>query len=234
MIASIRTLCNLFCLLTADISRVTIKSTAFYRVGSRKMNSSAKVYPMYLCPKGPLHFWSTSSTLLFPTWVNQKSGSLLSKTQETSTPNPFLQTRTMGRIHPHSQGALPIVLCFISMIIIYFWITQGSTLKARDLWIPSFNPPSLNTQSPMLENEKWVFNKTRDAKAYGLTEAQCVSAFPGLYAEIDRAAGYRKNIGNVKKEELDISWKDDGAVRALIFEQQVCKCPYPLDIFALF
>jgi len=107
VIASIRTLCNLFCLLTADISRVTIKSTAFYRVGSRKMNSSAKVYPMYLCPKVPLHFWSTSSTLLFPTWVNQKSGSLLSQTQETSTPNPFPSNSHNGTHSSPFSGSPP-------------------------------------------------------------------------------------------------------------------------------
>lgn len=74
---------------------------------------------------------------------------------------------------------------------------------------------------PISETDGWMFNIARDARAYALTNSQCISAFPGLYAEIDRAVSYHKNIGLVTEEDLDITWTKSGAVKALIFDQQV-------------
>jgi len=69
--------------------------------------------------------------------------------------------------------------------------------------------------------QAWSFNKTRDERAYGLYTAQCYVTFPGLFADIERAIVYRKNSRSYIPEDIDISWKQDGAVRAAILNQQV-------------
>jgi hypothetical protein len=68
---------------------------------------------------------------------------------------------------------------------------------------------------------KWEFNASHNAKDYGLTAEHCDIAFPGLFNEIDRAIAYRKKIGMIALEEIDIAWKDTGVVRGLIYDQQV-------------
>jgi hypothetical protein len=67
----------------------------------------------------------------------------------------------------------------------------------------------------------WVFSTTRDAQNYGLTEDQCSSAFRPLFAEIDRAVEYRKAVGNITVEDVDIDWVDEGAMRVMIYHRQV-------------
>ncbi|RDL31109.1 uncharacterized protein BP5553_09898 [Venustampulla echinocandica] len=68
---------------------------------------------------------------------------------------------------------------------------------------------------------QWSFTTARDERAYGLTAEQCETAFPGIFIDIDRAVKYRKKIGNITPEDVDISWKDDAAVRAVIIDQQL-------------
>lgn len=78
-------------------------------------------------------------------------------------------------------------------------------------------------------HKTWEFTAARDARVYGLTTEQCDSAFPGLFAEIKRAVTYQKNTRQITPDDIDISWKENGAVRALIIDQQVCSlmlfCP---------
>jgi hypothetical protein len=66
----------------------------------------------------------------------------------------------------------------------------------------------------------WSFEQ-KDATNYGLNEWQCDSAFPGLYKEIERAVDYRRKVGHVTLGDVDISWKKDGLVRAMIYDRQV-------------
>ncbi|KAG9236164.1 DUF821 domain-containing protein [Amylocarpus encephaloides] len=76
--------------------------------------------------------------------------------------------------------------------------------------------------SGMDHSPAWSFNKTRDERAYGLNTEQCHAAFPGLFADIGRAMEYRKSSSNYMiEEDIDISWKQDGAVRAAILDQQL-------------
>lgn len=79
--------------------------------------------------------------------------------------------------------------------------------------------------SPLPKNPEpsasWTYYPAIHAKAYGLSSAQCDIAFPGLFAEIDRAAEYQKGVGMVTEKDTDISWKKEGAVKAMIVDQQV-------------
>jgi hypothetical protein len=83
-------------------------------------------------------------------------------------------------------------------------------------------PTSVNSSK---EKGKWEFDTARDSKAWGLDEEQCDSAFPGLFTEVDRAVAYRKTLGQVKPEDIDISSEADvatgGVVRVMIKDQQV-------------
>ena len=72
---------------------------------------------------------------------------------------------------------------------------------------------------------EWVFNSTRDAGNYGLSTEQCHAAFPGLFQELERAASYRKTVGRITLDDVDISWTKAGVVRAMIVEQQVSQNP---------
>jgi hypothetical protein len=71
------------------------------------------------------------------------------------------------------------------------------------------------------EGSGWIFNTARDAQNYGLRESQCSSAFEPLFAELDRAIEYRKVVGNITSDDVDIGWVKDGAMRIMIFERQV-------------
>jgi hypothetical protein len=70
--------------------------------------------------------------------------------------------------------------------------------------------------------QTWAFNHTRDSIAYELTSEQCDTAFSVLFTEIERAVEYQKKYREITPEDLDLSWKKDGAFRAMIFDQQVC------------
>lgn len=56
---------------------------------------------------------------------------------------------------------------------------------------------------------------------YGLSHTECRAEFPSLFDELDRSAALRRRLGNVSIADIDLSWKPSGAVRAMIFNQQV-------------
>ena len=52
-------------------------------------------------------------------------------------------------------------------------------------------PPISHSQSHAWQTQReWTYQYPRDARNYGLDEAQCLSAFPELYKEVDRAVAW--------------------------------------------
>jgi hypothetical protein len=53
-----------------------------------------------------------------------------------------------------------------------------------------------------------------------MNDTECQATFPGVFAEIDRAASYCQNKGlsRITSEDLDLAWKDSGAVGAQIVD----------------
>lgn len=56
---------------------------------------------------------------------------------------------------------------------------------------------------------------------YGLSSEQCNKEFSKLFIEVDRSVAHRKNVGNVSSFDIDLDWKKNGAVRAMIYNQKV-------------
>jgi hypothetical protein len=62
------------------------------------------------------------------------------------------------------------------------------------------------------DNPRWSWNPDKDRNNHRLSEAQCSSAFPLLYKEIDRAASYWKARGGqvkILQENIDLDWSWD-------------------------
>lgn len=70
------------------------------------------------------------------------------------------------------------------------------------------------------ETEKWEFAVGRDANNHGLSEEQCLAAFPKLFVEVDKAGEAREN-NSVKYKELDELVVEDGMVRGMIYNGEV-------------
>ena len=58
----------------------------------------------------------------------------------------------------------------------------------------------------------------------GADDYECLS-FPRSTGptrrELNRSVAHRKKVGNIKPDDLDIGWKIDGIVRAMIYDRQV-------------
>lgn len=72
------------------------------------------------------------------------------------------------------------------------------------------------------DHTDWRFEYARDRNNYGLSEAQCDLAFPELYKEVDRAVAHRRSIAqNISLQDVDVGWRGDGIVRAMIRDNQL-------------
>ncbi|KAM3416276.1 hypothetical protein BST61_g7882 [Cercospora zeina] len=70
--------------------------------------------------------------------------------------------------------------------------------------------------------QSWTYAYREHGRNFGLTEEQCGAAFPDLFKEIDRAVEYRKTVaGNITQDETSVDWKEDGIVKAQIYENQL-------------
>ncbi|KAF2625877.1 hypothetical protein BU25DRAFT_432464 [Macroventuria anomochaeta] len=76
-------------------------------------------------------------------------------------------------------------------------------------------------QNATEEAGNWLFNYKRDRNNYALDEAQCDSAFPGQYEDIERAVKVRKRWGKVTEADLSSFDLTKGMVRAMIYDREL-------------
>lgn len=76
-------------------------------------------------------------------------------------------------------------------------------------------------QNASEEADNWLYNYKRDRNNYGLDEAQCDSAFPGQYEDIERAVKVRKRWGKVTEADLSSFDLTKGMVRAMVYDREV-------------
>ncbi|KAF2768826.1 hypothetical protein EJ03DRAFT_112532 [Teratosphaeria nubilosa] len=112
---------------------------------------------------------------------------------------------------------------FVAALLVYLTLLAPwrESLKSR-----SYEPPAKAVEwlppaaRPL--RYRWSFDADRDASNTGLTHAQCTLAFPDLYPEIDRAVGYwQRRQHTITPDDIEISWRKDGAVRLLIHENKL-------------
>ncbi|KAK8210111.1 hypothetical protein M8818_003598 [Zalaria obscura] len=89
--------------------------------------------------------------------------------------------------------------------------------------VPTGSSDSLLSHLPSISitPSKWEYDSVRDAEDYSLTQDQCQSAFPNAYYEIDRAVAYWRQNGTIEPSQIDINWRGDGAIRAMIHDRQL-------------
>lgn len=71
------------------------------------------------------------------------------------------------------------------------------------------------------EDDLWTFNYREDRNNYGLSEEQCLSAFPGQYEDIERAVKVRTQLGKVTEQDLSSFDLTKGMVRGMIYDREV-------------
>lgn len=84
------------------------------------------------------------------------------------------------------------------------------------------NGPGAGSGSGNSVGEEWQFDHERDGFDFGLSDAQCDAAFPGLFEEVHRAIGVRfKQQSNITLAELDAIKIEQGHVRAMIVDGKI-------------
>jgi hypothetical protein len=63
---------------------------------------------------------------------------------------------------------------------------------------------------------------------YGLSPTECRAQFSGLFDQIDRSVAWRKNVGNITRADLDLSWKPTRLARIMIHNQKVIPAHFHL------
>lgn len=83
------------------------------------------------------------------------------------------------------------------------------------------NPPKCPShESSAPSNGTWEFVVGRDGRNHGLSEEQCLIAFPKLYIEIDKSALLKQETP-ISFKELDSRDVEDGMVRGIIDQGEV-------------
>lgn len=155
---------------------------------------------------------------------------------------------SMANMRPSALRAIALYACVAlsGLLALLVFATQGLPRFAED-GINSFSYPRPPPPHPIVAHEypedfrgrkteddpprghhsrpqqsDWRFDYARDGKNYGLSEEQCNTAFPELYKEVDRAVAHRRGSGqNVTLEDLEVGWRGDGIVRAMIRDNQL-------------
>ncbi|PVI06702.1 hypothetical protein DM02DRAFT_709342 [Periconia macrospinosa] len=94
--------------------------------------------------------------------------------------------------------------------------TTSSATQGPQVPEPKLLYDDLQTPQPGIEAE-WSTSLDR----YDMSASECSSKFSHLFPEIERAVEYRKGTRKVEPHDIDIGWKAEGAVRAMIYKQKL-------------
>ncbi|KJX94909.1 hypothetical protein TI39_contig4150g00008 [Zymoseptoria brevis] len=130
---------------------------------------------------------------------------------------PYLRAPTMRTVPLYATS----IILTTAIIIVLFSIRGPPSLDFLDT--TPLNSAKKHPDEPLpVTQSGWSFDFKRDARNFGLDEEQCLAAFPDFYKEIDRALQYRREVaGKIKPEELEVDWRPDGMMRAMIHDNQL-------------
>ncbi|EME87933.1 uncharacterized protein MYCFIDRAFT_75765 [Pseudocercospora fijiensis CIRAD86] len=114
------------------------------------------------------------------------------------------------------KSACCLLLSLLSLQFVLLYSTQSSSLTNR---LPSFGTSNRHDKSrPPGSTVADLELGTIDA----FTATQCNQTFPHLYRDIERAVRYWKDRRHtLTPQDVDISWRNDGALRILIVENEL-------------
>lgn len=123
-----------------------------------------------------------------------------------------------------NNRALLLTTCFFLALLSIHWLHSG---LVSDSTISSF-PKDLDSDAPLNVVDQyvgpWSWDANKDRDNHRLTDAHCSAAFPSLFKEIDRAAGFwnvREGQTGIKESHIDLDWSWDGGLRCMIYNQQL-------------
>ncbi|CAG8976264.1 hypothetical protein HYALB_00009439 [Hymenoscyphus albidus] len=150
-----------------------------------------------------------SGFVLHPTYSKHVGDDIpLAKKEDTATQQPFSSTYLTSSLSPTKSSTS-------NPVDEYQQEPQGTQNQGSVKVSPATPTPQSKTKDEV------NFDTSHDAQNWGLSSQQCSDQFPGLFTEINRAVAFQKQKGVVTPEDIDISWKDDGAVRAQIIDQKL-------------
>lgn len=122
----------------------------------------------------------------------------------------------------YQHRALLSLVVFVALLEVWYAFGSGFSTSLLPSGVLEKQQPHLPRPShSAVASDDWVFDPQVHARYYGLTNEQCDASFPGLWLELERAASHRLAIGNITPEDVDISWRGDGIVRAMVHDHQV-------------
>lgn len=132
------------------------------------------------------------------------------------------------------------VACFLTLFLITtswlrseyleFFLPSKSSSVQKSSASKQSEQELVQAPTPTSPSTTWIFDAERDERNYGLSDEQCLLAFPDYYREIDRAVASRGMLGPVTLDDVDISWRDE-MVRAMIYDRQVGTTPRAASSF---
>jgi hypothetical protein len=153
----------------------------------------------------PLSHWRRSALLVLRHGMRIAVSAHMRQLYGTRTQNPSLP--------PLVKEYMPAGRC----------LCEFSTTFICDTCLDCASNQAILTGNATEEEEQgyWTFKYPRDKNNYGLDAAQCDSAFPGQYEDIERAVKVRKRWGKVTEADLDSLQLTKGMVRAMIYNREV-------------
>lgn len=136
----------------------------------------------------------------------------------------------------HGIASFAAILIFFSTVLFIF--PEAALVSPISSFLTSVQRIWRPMEGHGLPVRNWTFQADQDARNYALNEEQCLSAFPGLFDDIERSVQGRQ--GNpITFKELDGAietlrtyrdYERGGWLRLLIYDSQVATILLPLPI----
>jgi hypothetical protein len=113
-----------------------------------------------------------------------------------------------------------VIVFAFAIVTFTFFLWYTGTISVPETVISTLKHDRDASRRRKPFNGKW--NYKRDAENLMLDSRQCEQAFPGLFLEVERAVKV-SSYSNITVDIIDSVPRQNGYVRAMIYDQQVCQ-----------